>query len=86
MEHSPIAVSSDSSCSDIDYEGIPATEVGVKKTLKVFTYQELHIYITELVKVLEEVYELGVMKGTIQKFSEAQKTGPEHDKDQECPS
>ena len=38
--------------------------VGQKRSFKVKTYQELHECILELVKILEEVFELGVLKGT----------------------
>ena len=73
MEYNTMNVSSGSSSNEsIDFEGIPATDVGTKKTLKVCTYQELHVYVNELIKVLEEVYEMGIMKGTIQKFNNSQ--------------
>lgn len=67
-------------------ESIPATTVGEKKGLQLFTYQELHAYILELTRILEEVYEMGVMKGTIKQYT---KDGLDHDQenghDQQCP-
>ena len=51
--------SSSSIDSEIDYEGIPVLGVGLKKTLRINTYEELHRYIVELTNVLEEIFELG---------------------------
>lgn len=53
-----------SSGSDIDYEGIPALGVGQRKTLKVTTYIELHSFIIEITKIFEEIFEMGILKGT----------------------
>lgn len=74
------AVSDSSSESSIDYEGVPALGVGQKRNLKVCTYEELHGYILDMIKILEEVYELGIMKGTVKQYK---KVKP--DNDQECP-
>ena len=57
-----------SSESSIDYEAIPALRVGEKRIIKISTYEELHSYIVELMRVLEEVFELGIMKGTAKRY------------------
>ena len=54
--------------SAIDYENMPVLAVGQKKSLNIKTYIELHRYIEEITKVLEEVFELGIMKGTAKRF------------------
>ena len=61
MDKASILSSSESS---IDYENIPALGVGQKRLLKISTYEELHCFVRELVTILEEVYELGILKGT----------------------
>ena len=42
--------------------------MGQKRSLKITTYVELHYYILEIMKIIEEVYELGIMKGSAKKF------------------
>lgn len=76
----------DSSASDtsVDYEAVPAMEVGQKRLLKVNTYAELHSYVHNIVKLLEEVYEMGIFKGTLQQYSKQHQTKPNLDHDQEC--
>jgi hypothetical protein len=61
---------SDSSSNELDYEGMPMG-VGLKRNLKVCTYEELHVFIIDIIKVLEEVYELGVRNGTIKEYKKA---------------
>ena len=55
---------SSSDSDEIDYEGIPVLGVGNKKEVKIKTYIELHSFIQLIVKILEEVYEMGILKGT----------------------
>ena len=50
-----------SSESESGWEGIPALEIAMKRSLKITTYQELHSFIVELVILLEEVYEMGIL-------------------------
>lgn len=57
-----------SESSDIDYEGIPVLSVGQKKVLKISTYIEIHDSVIQLVKILEEVFEMGIMKGTAKRY------------------
>ena len=38
-------------------------EIGTKLAITIVTYQELQYCIEDVVRVLEEVYELGVMRG-----------------------
>lgn len=45
--------------------GIPAT---TKATLNITTYEELLGYVQDLVKIMEEIYELGILKGTIKQY------------------
>ena len=67
----------DSSDSSIDFENIPVFGVGEKRSLSISTYVELHEYIQQLVRMLEEVFELGVLKGSAQKYRIAQSTDDE---------
>ena len=53
-----------SSESEIDYEDLPVLEIGKKRPIKITTYVELHSFVVELVTILEEVFELGILKGT----------------------
>ena len=50
--------------SSIDYENMPVFGVGQKRSLPISTYVELHQFIQELVSILEEVFELGILKGS----------------------
>lgn len=45
--------------SGMDYEGMPP-----KCYVQIYTYQELHAFINDLVKILEAVYELGIYQGS----------------------
>ena len=56
-----------SSEESIDYEGMPILGIGQKRRLTVTTYVELHDFVRELVKILEEVFELGILKGSAKK-------------------
>lgn len=81
--------SSPESSSEVDYEGLPVLGVGQKKILKVKTYEELHTMIMELVRIIEEVYELGIMKGTAKKFHVFEENSEEeqslNEEEQVCP-
>ena len=57
-----------SSSDEIDYEGIPVFGVGEKKPITLTTYVELHCFIEQLVKLLEEVFEMGILRGTTERF------------------
>ena len=57
-----------SSSDEVDYEGIPVLGVGEKRPIKLTTYVELHCFIEQLVQVLEEVFEMGILKGTAKRF------------------
>jgi hypothetical protein len=54
--------------SSIDYDDIPALGIGQKRSLQISTYVELHQYIQELTRILEEVFEMGIMKGTAKRY------------------
>ena len=78
-----------SSESSIDYEDIPVLGVGQKKPIKLSTYVELHEYTLELVRILEEVFELGIMKGTAKRYKLTDNDQPSDDEEppnaQVCP-
>ena len=65
-------IMSSSDSEDIDFEGIPVLGVGTKRQLKITTYIELHSFIEQLVKILEEIFEMGILKGTAKRFDEPQ--------------
>ena len=82
--------SSPESTPEVDYEGLPVLGVGQKKILKVKTYEELHTTVAELVRIIEEVYELGIMKGTAKKFhvfeeASEEEQSSENEEEQVCP-
>ncbi len=39
-----------------------------KETIEIDTYKELHCFITTFVKLLEEIYELGVLRGEVAEY------------------
>ena len=51
-------------------EALPVLGVGHKRFLKVSTYVELHPYLMEIVKLLEEIFEMGILKGTAKKVTD----------------
>ena len=71
----------DGSDSSIDFENVPVFGVGEKRSLNISTYVELHEYIQQLVRMLEEVFELGILKGSAKKYRVAQSAdeGPSSD-------
>ena len=52
-----------SSPEPLEFGEVPAIDVGKRRVLKIATYEE-HVYVKELVSILEEVYEMGILKGT----------------------
>ena len=73
-------MSSTTSDDEVDYEGIPVLGVGDRRPIKVTTYIELHGFIEQFVKILEEVFEMGILKGTSKRFG-----GSSAENAQNCP-
>lgn len=72
-------ISRSSSESSIDYEDTPLARVGQKRQLKISTYEELHLFVVELVKILETIFELGVMRGTASRYKMAKRSSDDGD-------
>ena len=55
----------ESSESEID---VPVLATGKRRSLTITTYQELHCFVEQLVAILEEVFEMGITKGTAKRY------------------
>ena len=64
MESVSSSSSKGSSPEPLEFGEVPAIDVGKRRVLKITTYEELHVHVKELVSILEEVYEVGILKGT----------------------